>query len=68
MQNCHDLVQELVKGAKNCHQHGGPQFTLHSCVVNEEVANTINSLKNIFAIDVFEIILTFIDLEKLDII
>jgi hypothetical protein len=64
MQNCHDLVQELVKRAKNCHQHGGPQLTFHSCVVNEEVANNINSFEDIFAINVFEITFTFIDLKK----
>jgi hypothetical protein len=59
MQNCHDLVQELVKRTKNCHQHGGPQPKFHLHVINEEVANNTNNLKDIFVTNVFEIALTF---------
>jgi len=67
MQNCHDLVLELMKHAKNCHQYGCPQPTFHSHVVNEEVDNNIDSFEDIYVIDVFDIALTSLDLEKVDI-
>jgi hypothetical protein len=51
----------------NHHQHGDPQPTFHLHAVNEKVANNINSFKDIFVIDVFEIAFTFLNLEKLDI-
>jgi hypothetical protein len=53
-----------VKRTKNCHQHGGPQPTFHSHAISEDVANNINSFENIFVIDVFEIALTLLNLEK----
>jgi hypothetical protein len=64
MQNCHDLVQELVKHAKNHHQHGCPQPTSHPHVVSEEVVNNIDNFEDISVVDVFDIVLTFLDLEK----
>lgn len=67
MRNCHDLVQELMKHAKNRHQYGCPQPTFHSHVVSEEVANNTDSFENIYVVDVFDIALIFLDLEQVDI-
>jgi len=66
MQNCHDLVQKLVKHVKNCPHHGCPQPTFHSHAVSEEIINNTDNLKDIFVVNVFNIALTFLDLERAD--
>jgi hypothetical protein len=58
------LAQELVRHTNNHHQHSGPQPTFHSHAVSEEVANSTNSFEDIYAINVFDIALTYLDLEK----
>ncbi len=56
-----------MERAKNRHQYGCPQPTFHSHVVSEEVANNIDSFEDIYVVDVFDIALIFLDLEKVDI-
>ncbi len=46
------------------HQHSGPQPTFHSHVVSEEVAKNTNSFEDIYAMNVFDIALTYLDLGK----
>ncbi len=53
-----------MKRANNHHQHGGPQSTFHSHAVSEEVANNINSFEDIYDVHVFDIALTYLDLQN----